>query len=226
MSDQWTDRLSAYIDGELSQEEGAKLEQHLETCDECKATLQQLKAVVGWAEGYPGREPARDQWSDIGAAISGSQPGVVNIATRRGRDRRLVTMPRALAAGIVLALVGAGSWWAARATAPRDQMVMVIDVSSADGGSQISAAINAAKTYGPAIAQLERVFVEQQDSLDARTVTVLREKLAIIDRALAEAQDALARDPNSDYLADHYTGMMKKKLTVLRAATRGQVIRS
>ena len=151
---------------------------------------------------------------------------MVNLATRRGRMGRFATTPRALAAGVALAVVGAGSWWAARATAPSDPMVTVIDVSSPDGGSQISAVINAAQTYGPASAQLERIFTEQRESLDANTVKVLREKLEIIDRALSEAQEALAQDPNSDYLSDHYTMMMKKKLTVLRTVTRGSLIRS
>ena len=67
------------------------------------------------------------------------------------------------------------------------------------------------------------MLVEQENTLDSSTVTVLQEKLAIIDRALGEAQEALAQDPGSDYLADHYTGMMKKKLAVLRAAARSAV---
>lgn len=223
MSDQWTDRLSAYLDGELSTEEGAVLERHLETCAECKAALEQLRRVVAWAGSYPGRAPSKDPWPHIETAIGKARPGVVSLENRRIRGR-FVRMPQALAAGIALLLVGAGSWWTARATAPENQMATVIDVSSSDAGVRIAAAIHAAQKYGPAIAELERALAAEQDSLDAATVKVLREQLAIIDRALAEAQEALARDPNSDFLVDHYTGMMKKKLTVLRAATRGPLV--
>ncbi len=40
----------------------------------------------------------------------------------------------------------------------------------------------------------------------------------VIDRAIGEARDALVRDPNSVYLADHYAGMMRTKLSLLRNA--------
>lgn len=223
MSDQWTDRLSPYLDGELSQEERGDLERHLETCDECKTALEQLQRVVNWAGSYAGRAPSRDPWPHIASAIGRARPGVVSLANRRVRGR-FFRMPQALAAGIALLLVGTGSWWIARATAPENQMATVIDVSSSEAGVRVAAAIHAAQKYGPAIAELERALSDQQDSLDAATVKVLREQLAIIDRALAEAQEALARDPSSDFLVDHYTGMMKKKLTVLRAATRRPLV--
>jgi hypothetical protein len=63
----------------------------------------------------------------------------------------------------------------------------------------------------------------EQDGLDSVTIRVLRDKLLVIDRAIAEAREALARDPSSPYLADHYAGMMRTKLTLLRnaAAMRG-----
>ena len=224
MSDQWTDRLSAYLDGELKPDERSELEQHLAACEECSATMEQLKRVTGWAKSYPGREPARDAWPGIAAAIENTRPGVVNLDSRRPRKRwRLPQLPQALAAGIALTLVGAGSWWIARATAPERSMATVIDVASPEAGYTITPAIQAAQKYGPAIAELERVLVEQENTLDSSTVRVLQEKLAIIDRALGEAQEALAQDPGSDYLADHYTGMMKKKLAVLRAAARSAV---
>ena len=45
-------------------------------------------------------------------------------------------------------------------------------------------------------------------------------QLQRMQQQLAEAQEALARDPASDFLADHYTAMMKKKLRLLRGAAR------
>ena len=129
MSDQWTDRLSAYLDDELKPDDCAAVESHLANCEECRVTLDQLKRVTGWAKSYPGREPARDAWPGIAAAIENTRPGVVNLDSRRPRKRwRLLQLPHALAAGIALTLVGAGSWWIARATAPERSMAAVIDV--------------------------------------------------------------------------------------------------
>jgi len=220
MSDEWTTQLSAYLDGELSADEHAAVEEHLASCDECRADLQQLRGVVSWAAGYEGREPANDVWRQISTAIAGTPSGVVNLERRRKpRQRMTFSIPQALAAAVALMVVGAGGWLAARATAP-NQMATVIDISAPDAGATVTTTIEVAQKYGPAIADLERVLLQEQDALDSTTVRVLQQQLAIIDRALAEAQAALARDPASDFLADHYTGMMKKKLNVLRAATR------
>jgi hypothetical protein len=221
MSDKWTEKLSDYLDGELTEADRAELGRHLETCADCRAALEQLRDIVGWADDYPGRQPERDVWPGISAAISDMPRGAVNLDARR-RERRqvMLSIPQALAAGIALAVVGAGSWWLARETAPQTQMAAVIDISAREAGSTVAATIFTAQKYGPAIADLEGVLLGEEGVLDSVTVRVLREKLAIIDRALAEAQDALARDPASDFLADHYTGMMKKKLRVLRGAAR------
>ncbi|UCG88361.1 MAG: zf-HC2 domain-containing protein [Gemmatimonadota bacterium] len=219
MSDKWTPQLSAYLDGELGVAERAELERHLESCDECRADLQQLRGVVDWAAGYEGRAPANDVWPQISAAIGDTPSGVVQLATRRRAASRLIfSVPQSLAAAVALAVVGAGGWWLARATAPENPMASVIDISARDAGATVTATVAVAQKYGPAISDLERVLLEEEGILDSTTVRILRQQLAIIDRALTEAQEALARDPASDFLADHYTGMMKKKLSVLRAA--------
>ncbi len=223
MSDQWTTRLSAYLDGELSVVECADLERHLESCDECRTDLKQLRAVVGWAAGYEGSEPANDVWPRVAAGIAGRPSGVVDLGMRRRPQRRIrFTIPQTLVAAVALAVVGAGGWWLARATAP-NQMATVIDVSATDAAATVTATIEVAQKYGPAIADLERVLLQEQDVLDSTTVRVLQQQLAIIDRALAEAREALARDPASEFLADHYAAMMKRKLNVLRAVTIGRV---
>ena len=59
------DRLSDYLDGELSPEERGRLEAHLRGCEGCarfggelRATVRALKAHLG-AERLPGAFPAR-----------------------------------------------------------------------------------------------------------------------------------------------------------------------
>jgi len=52
MTDKCTDLLSAYLDEELESVDRAALEAHLEECDECRAALNQLRGVVGWAQAY------------------------------------------------------------------------------------------------------------------------------------------------------------------------------
>ena len=57
MSDQWTDRLSEYLDGELAPSVRAELEQHLLQCAECEATLADIRRVVGRAGSLADRDP-------------------------------------------------------------------------------------------------------------------------------------------------------------------------
>jgi hypothetical protein len=45
--------LEAYVDGELSQERTALLEQHLAGCEGCRAELARLQAVVAALESWP-----------------------------------------------------------------------------------------------------------------------------------------------------------------------------
>ena len=43
MKDQWTDRLSEYLDGELTGPERTTLEAHVASCDACRTTLDELR---------------------------------------------------------------------------------------------------------------------------------------------------------------------------------------
>jgi anti-sigma factor RsiW len=211
MSDQWTEHLSAYMDGELDDQQRDALTAHLGRCEECRTALAQLEGVQSWAATFEGRPPRTDVWPRIAEEIRRRQ-------SHAARRRMPFRIPQALAAGVLLAAVAGGSWWLARATAPAAQPVVVARMSPAAGPSQ-QGAVLAAERYGGAIADLERALLENEDGLDTATVRVLREKLEVIDRAIGEARDALARDPSSDYLADHYAGMMKRKLTLLRSVS-------
>jgi anti-sigma factor RsiW len=70
MSDRWTDTRSDYLDGELSACERQELEAHLAECEECTATLEQLRRVVERTKALDDKPPATDLWSGIAERIS------------------------------------------------------------------------------------------------------------------------------------------------------------
>ena len=123
MSDQFTEQLSAYLDGELGAIERERLEAHLGGCAACQAVLADLRAIVAAAPEYPGRAPARDLWPGIEARLERDGK------TQRRNDakwsdgaptfRRSVlpsfrlSLPQLLAASIVMAALGGGSVWLA-----------------------------------------------------------------------------------------------------------------
>src|SRR5690242_6390457 len=90
MKDQWTDRLSEYLDGDLTPAERTTLEAHLAACGTCRTTLDELRRVVARAQALDDRPPAADLWPGIAEHI-----GVVSLAARReggaggGGGRRL-----------------------------------------------------------------------------------------------------------------------------------------
>ncbi len=228
MTDEWTDQLSAYLDGELDAAHRATLSAHLRECQDCRAVLEELRGITRWAESYQGREPARDRWPQIETAIkghSGRRVGSVSDAPaeRVQRSHLPSRVPLALAAGISLVIVGASSWWLARATAPTAVSEVIVRAEPITGSAP-AVAFLVAERYGAAIAEFQRVLLEEGPMLDTSTVRVLREKMLIIDRAISEAREALSKDPNSDYLADHFTSLMRRKLSLLRNAAAAAVV--
>src|SRR5437667_12829364 len=67
--DNWTDRLSEYLDGTLAVGERAALEAHLVDCAACAATLEELRRVVARARALDDRAPGADLWPKIAGGI-------------------------------------------------------------------------------------------------------------------------------------------------------------
>jgi anti-sigma factor RsiW len=65
MADLWTDRLSEYIDDELTPAERTALESHLLACRACVDTIADLREIAARARQLPGRPPANDWWPGI-----------------------------------------------------------------------------------------------------------------------------------------------------------------
>jgi anti-sigma factor RsiW len=230
MTDRWTPYLSPYVDGEMDAGELGLLEAHLETCAECRVTVRQLRGVLEWAQTYPGTPPARDGWRGIAAAIrepASAEAEVVDLGAARTRRRRPTlgfTVPRAVAAAALLLLAGAAGWWLRGAgQEPMPAASAMAELAPA-GGSHAEAALLAAQKYSTAVAELERALLVES-RLDTSTARVIRDKLGAIDRAITEARQALAADPESAYLAEHYAHMMGRKLALLRNASRAEETR-
>src|SRR5258708_6874919 len=99
--DQWTNKLSDYIDDELSPQERAGLETHLASCAECTATLEELREVVARAGALHPRPPSADLWPGIAPRLDTS--ATVTAFPRRTAGRRFsFTMPQLVAAGLAL----------------------------------------------------------------------------------------------------------------------------
>jgi hypothetical protein len=248
MNDPWMERLSDYLDGQLAHDESRRLEEHLQTCDVCRATLAELRDVVACAHAAVDREPARDLWPAIATAIAGpasrpaSEPdGVLPLrrpASLPGPARRRFSFsaPQLAAAALVLLSLGAGAVWLLGD--PRhgvDGMVRVAeqpisgtillaahqpDAAEADQHRRLDALQIPTTSLDADVAALERSLEEMRDQLDPATIEVIERSLEAIDEALESARTALAADPGNPYLHRQFDGAMQKKLDVLRRANQ------
>jgi hypothetical protein len=80
--------------------------------------------------------------------------------------------------------------------------------------------------YDAAVTDLQRALEQGRSRLDPKTVTIIERNLETIDRAIAEARQALAADPASVYLNDYLARTMRKKLDLLRQANAIAAVRT
>lgn len=208
--DPWTDRLSEYLDDELEPAERVNVEQHLASCEACRATLASLREVVERAGSLRPRIPAADLW-----------PGIEGRLLPNNRVRRTISFSfaeLAAAAALLVALSG-GLVWVLRspsstgpgtaanhADAPtRPQPSTALPVSFAD------------QTYDQAVVDLQRALDEGRARLDPSTVAIIERNLQTIDAAIAQARRALDADPSNTYLNGHLADARRRKLALLRS---------
>ena len=212
MNDQWTNRLSEYLDDELDANERDALEAHLATCGHCYATLGELRQVVARAKAMEDQPPATDLWPSLRARLTPARR--VEVRTHR---RFSFTIPQLMAASLALVLLSGGTVWMTQrsrgsaAFTPTPDAVNPSSFQPASNGRwRVQTDI--------AVAELEETLSRNQGELDTATVRVVRQNLAVIDHAIGQAQRALRRDPGNLYLNLHLANTMRQKIELLRRA--------
>jgi len=211
----WTERLSGYLDGELTGRERQQLESHLETCATCQQALHGLQAIIAAAPAYQGEAPAVDLWPGIAARIHPSRTVAFPTSARVGRRWG---WPVRMAAAIGLMAIGAGGAWWALGTPAGDLSLEVATVRPAARDPNLM--FLAGQAYHAAVADLQRTLDEGRDRLAPETMATIERSLAIIDQAITEAEAALAADPASPDLPNRIAANQRRKLDLLRRAAQ------
>ena len=240
MTDRWQNRVSEYIDGELTPSETLRFEKHLEGCDECLVTMRELKRVVAHVAHLPQLQPPERVWTDLAHKIEGQTPGSAQRGARRTAPRFASRMSLLVAACAALMMISAGAGWWMRGAQP----VAVDDFASAlnEADSQeldfdsdairnaLAAGVSRSQLspkmqeaflqYERSVVQLEAALTEMSGQMDTTTMEAITGNLEIIDQAIFEARVALSEDPRNDYLSSHLANSMQRKLRLLTRATR------
>ncbi|MFA0749750.1 MAG: hypothetical protein SLRJCFUN_000153 [Candidatus Fervidibacter sp.] len=106
---EWSEKLSAYLDGALEAEPAAALEKHLETCADCRQTLHDWRRLRERLRALPVPPPEAGMWRRV-----------MHRVMRRSTARPFV-VPRRLFWWMAAAacLLGAGlAWWWQQASSP------------------------------------------------------------------------------------------------------------
>jgi anti-sigma factor RsiW len=222
MHNEIINELSAYLDGELSPSERARIDEHVALCVQCRLVLDDLKAIVVTAPYYEGEAPKRDLWSGIQAGIAEQKE--VPLARRPSPvARRQFSLGQLVAACLAFAAIAGGTVYVAVRPSPVAPDLSPVAHSPSPTATAavtaVSSSARAGEVYDAAVGDLERVLAEGKDQLEPRTLKVIEENLRIIDRAIAEARSAIASDPANAYLRSQVAANMRRKLDILRQAT-------
>ncbi|HEX5818236.1 MAG TPA: zf-HC2 domain-containing protein [Gemmatimonadales bacterium] len=211
--DPWTDRLSEYLDGDLAHDERIAFEAHLDGCAECRAVLDDLRAVVATARRLPDLPPSRDLWPEVAERTRGVLP------LRPRAARTPSSWVRLAMAAALFAAVGSGVTWLAMTRGPG---APAAPIATADAPASATPRTVSDRPRGTdaAIAELEQIVRQGESRLDTATVRIVTENLARIDTAIAQAQRALAGDPSNAYVRRHLADTERRKIELLRTTAR------
>ena len=219
-----TEWMHDVVDGLVPEAERAAVDDHLRSCATCRDELARLRELVGALGALPTDAVApAGLWTGIEARIEGTTPAegasgatVLPFPSARDARRRVsLTLPQLAAAAAVVALVSAGVVWAA--LSGRGATSEGLSRTEAVAGST-ARMVASGGGYEQALAQLESVVERERASLAPETLATLERSMATVDSAIAEIQEALRNDPNSELLARLLANHQGAKLRVLRHA--------
>lgn len=211
------DELCELADGASPAGKSEAWRAHVTACADCAEQLAALAALRVETSRLP-REvtPPAEVWTGIRAGL-----------TPRSRVTRVSgwsASPWRLAAAAVLIAVGSSAITLVALRA-RDRAATM--ASSASGPAAASARANrlpaqlasAELGYARSVEALRRTLDERRDSLSASTVETVERSLRVADEAIAEAREALERDPSNGVLVRIFESNYERKIDLLRRAT-------
>jgi hypothetical protein len=193
----YTDLLDDYVDGARAADDPGNLrrhafESHMADCAHCQALVADFTSIRSVAASLEEHVPSPRLWARIAASLEAGQ--------------RRAWMPLAAAAALAL-VVGGGAWLAWKQVSPvRDEATLMPE----------TAVVPVEQHYDEAIAGLQQLADSQDSDLDPATRAVLKQNLAVVDRAINESRAALATDPSSALAQDSLLDALDTKVALLQ----------
>ena len=205
-------QLNDYLDGVLDAAEAERVRRHIGECESCAREAEALASLKSAIVELPRDiRPERDLREGIWSRIE---------KPRSARTLWSMRYPLAAAAILLIAVTSVVT----RALV----MGAGHDEVGADYNSSVQLTSDDAgkleREYSEEVQELEMILRKSRGALAPETVRIMEENLTIIDRAINEAQAALASDPNSEMLVDLLRSAYERKLELLRQAARSSPV--
>jgi len=206
----YDDVLDDYVDGvrAAAQPGNARLaafEAHLPGCGRCQSLVADFTSIRRTAADLDEMIPPPRLWAKVATSIEAEGAKPWWHQTFAGAFS--VWVPVAAAASI--ALLVAGVIWFSKAAPTPPQ------VASATTAAE-PALVPVEQRYDDTIAGLQQLADAQRPSLDPKTLAVLQQNLAVVDRAISESRAALSNEPGSALAQESLIDALDTKVALLQ----------
>jgi hypothetical protein len=197
-------------DGSLSTDRRADAESHVGECAECAGDVARLHLLMTRLEQLPDTPAELDAlWPGIRSRIERGKvvPLATDVAVRRSRPRwRLAAIVTGVAAAMVLAFT------LGRESRPRADDI----VASGNGTTPVVNVADSSRLYQEEVEALLEEFELRRAVMRPSTKATVDRDLRIIDGAIDELTQALARDPNNPALRQLLAASYRQKRDLLK----------
>ncbi|HEY9225649.1 MAG TPA: hypothetical protein VIP11_03310 [Gemmatimonadaceae bacterium] len=204
-------------DGSLAPDQQADITAHLEQCETCASDVARVKTLMTRLREMPSPvDTGPDLWPEIRSRIE--QDKIVQLPatdTRSGTSnafgRRALIVAAGLAAALLFVMLLPPSRGKGRALPP---------AAGSPAAVELQLAADSARTYEREATILLNELELRRAMLRPQQRSSLDRDLKIIDDAIVELKDAIARDPNNPALRRLLASSYKQKVDLLKRVGR------
>jgi hypothetical protein len=220
-----TERLSAFVDGDLSATETAAVRTHAATCSHCTGVIAELRALVANARVLGELEPPPTLWSSIeGALDDRGRFGWLSIANWRPFGVGALAGAAAVALLVFVLpavhrtgnpLPGASPGAEALATSGAASAEAAVDPLLHEAEAEFA---EAAAAYERSIAKLRTLLAREEARWSPQERTRMAERLARLDETIARSRELAHRTPGDSAGNEQLFAAYQQKIAFLAAA--------
>lgn len=202
------------VDGTLGRFRAAELQQHVDTCDECRALLTDLEKIRDAAQSLDTLAPPDHVWLQIAGRLR--QEGRVTQLPASEPSGRHQYAWLAIAAALVVA-VGASLFVVFPRPAPPADIVVQSNAAASDTvQSGVEDLRKAEQLLQSGVAKLKEGLGADEQALPTAVTATLDSNLQILDQAIAESSSALQREPQNAAARNSLFDALQRKISLLQ----------